>query len=276
MKSWSGRWAGLVAVVLVFSAMGCGSREGDLRVVVKHAQGLVEDSKVTWRGTEVGRVSAVHPVAGQLMIEVELFSAFRGVLRQGAAAKPMNGIFTGFEPILEIYGGDAADAQSLAHGALIPEATELQSLRHGPYLRWAGVAGVLLIVGLLLRGAKRAIVLTLAIACLAGSLWVLKQQWLRHKADLLAPETEARLEELANSTIRSPEAADAWRTIRADVNALALEARQQSYELATSAWVQVDATLKRRASELDAQGNTAAAQELSSLRQKVGSLVSER
>ncbi len=275
MKSSSGKWMGLVTVVLMLGALGCGSREGDLRVAVKNAQGLVEDSKVTWRGTEVGRVSAVRPVAGQLMIEVELFSAYRGALRQGAAAKPMNGIFTGFEPILEIYGGDVADAQPLAQGALIPEATELQSLRYGPYLKWAGVAGVLLIVGLLLRGVKRAIFLVLAIACLAGSFWVLKQQWQRHKTDIMAPETEARLEELANTTIRSPEAADAWRSIRSDVNALALAARQQGYVLTTSAWVQVDAALQRRVKELDAQGNTAAVEELSKLREKVGSLISE-
>lgn len=261
---------------LALGIAGCKERSADLSVRVKDAQGLTENSRVTWRGTDVGKVLEVRPEAGALAIQVELYPSYRQAIRQGAAAKPMNGIFTHFEPVLAIYGGDDAAAPILSQGAVILEATELQAWRYGPYLKWIAVAGVLMILGLILRGAKRLLCLALAVACLLGGFWVMKQQWLRHKADLVTPETEARLEELANSTIRSPEAADAWRTISSDVTALTLEARKHGYALATSAWVQVDDSLKRRASELEAQGNASAAEELSSLRQKVGSLITER
>ncbi len=264
----------LAGAVLLLAA--CAPRDADLRVPVRDAQGLVADSKVMWKGSEVGRVRQVHPEAGQLVVDVDLLPAYRGTLREGAVAKPMNGIFTRFVPVLEIYGGDDPAAPPLSRGAVLPEATELQSLRHGPYLAWAVAAGVLLLVGLLLRGLRRLLVLALALACLAGALWVVKQQWARHGSDLVGPETEARLEEMANATIRSPDAADAWQGIRTDVHALAREARTAGLQAATSAWAKIDSALLDRAAGLESQGNAAGARELNDLRERMGALISDR
>ena len=255
---------------------GCRGRGSDLLVSVQDARGLATESKVLWKGTEVGQVKAVRPEAGRLMIEVELWPSYRGALRQGAIAKPMNGVFTRFVPVLEIYGGDDPGAAPLAHGAVLPEATNVQTFRHGPYLKWVGVAGILLLIGLLLRGVKRFLLLLLALVFLTGGLWVMRQQWLRHKSELLGPQTEARLEELANNTIKSPEAADAWRIMRSDINALVVEARTRSYQAATSAWAQVDMSLKRRIDDLESQGQVEAAEELSTLHQRLADLIPDR
>lgn len=267
-----GRVAGLaVAALVAVVASGCGDRRPDLTASVGDAKGVGIESQVVWNGAEVGRVVAVRPEGGRLALDIELGPAYRGQLRQGLVAKPMNGVFTGFTPVLELYGGDDPAAPALERGALIGEATVLQAARHGPYLTWAGIGGGLLLVGMVLRGAKRFVAFLLAAAFLAASLWVLTRQWQRHGAELIGPETNARLSEFANDTLRSPEAAEAWRAIRGDVGDLAAEARERGRGLATSAWPLMDATLQAQVERLESAGNAGAAGELKALRERIGS-----
>jgi uncharacterized protein YcfL len=269
-------WAQIGLLTLTLACLGlagCSSHEEDFRVLVNNANGVVVDSKVFWKGAEVGRVSVVRPESGRILLGVELFPDYRGQIREGLVAKPLNGIFTKFTPVLDLYGGDDPASLPLAHGALVPEATDVQSLRHGPYLKWAGIAGIFLFIALILKGVRRLLALALAGLFLAASLWVLQQQWRRHKADLIGPETEAQLSELANKTIRSPEAAEAWTLIRADVQELIAETKAQGAGVTSSAWVKVDAEIRQRAATLISQGNTTAAKELSEFSQRVGEMI---
>jgi hypothetical protein len=265
MKALRG-WISVLAVSLTLGlSLGCGEKEAPIKVQLDDAKGLTYRSPVMWKGTEIGWVKAVEPSDGSLLVTLDLHPTYRGVLRHGVVAQPANNVFTKFTPVLQLYGGEDPGSPFLAPGAVIPEASLTQTFQAGPYLKWTGLALGLLVVSLLFRGAKRLIALLFAGLFLAGSLWVLKQQWERHRDDLMTPAVEAKLNELAGKTIRSPEAIAAWEAIQSDVGNLMQEAGVQGKAAVAPGIATLGDMMEQKAKELLEQGNTKAAEELAEL-----------
>jgi hypothetical protein len=259
-------WFSVLLVSLALGvSLGCGEKEAPIKVQLDDAKGLTYRSPVMWKGTEVGWVKSVDPAEGRLLVSLDLHPSYREALRHGVVAQPVNNVFTKFTPMLHLYGGEDPASPILAPGTIIPQASLTQSFQAGPYLKWTGLALGLVVLSLLFRGAKRLIALVFAGLFLAGSLWVLRQQWERHRDDLMTPAMEAKLNELAGKTIRSPEAVAAWESIQRDVGALVQEVGQQGKAAVAPGVESLGSLMEQKAKELIAQGNVKAAEELTEL-----------
>ena len=253
----------LIALALILT--GCGKDSGpDFFIVLDDTHGVQEKSKIIWRGAEAGEVSKIAPQEGKFRIEARLGDAYQGQVHAGVRGRAVNGITTKFKPVIELYGGTDASAPVLPRGARIEESNLLDRAREwSPWLIGCAVAAVIFfIVAKLMKGIFRFVALLASIALLAGSIWLLVQQWRAHKADIISPEVEAQLSELAEKTIHSPAAAAALEAVQRDISALIGKA-------GTSARDTAEKALDAKVAELRKSGQNTAAQELADLRAKL-------
>ena len=246
---------------------GCGDApESDLRVSLKESGGLTANSPVRWRGIDIGRVESVEVAPEGVQVAITLSPEHRRSLRSGASAKAKKAWLEGAAPYLEIFGGSDPQQAVLAHGALLPEAGMVVAMDR-TQLMVAGAA----ILGLtalawILKALRKITAFILALALLAFSTWFFHQQWQRHGSDILGAETEAKLSELADKAIRSPEAQAAWRSIQQDVNAVMSEAGKQGKEALEVLRAAIQKETDAQIDELKAAGKQQAADNLRELK----------
>lgn len=259
----------MILLLGLLSVCGCGKEGTDCYVLLNDAAGVTAGSEVRWRGTEVGSVSQVASEAGKVRVDVDLLPAMEGQLRQGVKAKAMKGVLTDGLPVLELFGGQDPAAPVLAKGSRIEEASALESF---PWKR-AGMFGVVavavLIFLLVLKGIKRLLAFVIAVLFLVFAGWVFKTQWQKHHADVLAPDVEAKLTEMANRTVKSPEAAAVWESMKTEMGDVLARAKESGKTASGEVGEKLKEMMMKKAAELDAAGKAAVAREMTELGQKV-------
>ena len=129
-----------------------------------------------------------------------------------------------------------------------------------------GVAAVgLFVLSLLLRGLLKVLSLVLVIVLLAGAFWFLRDTW-QHRAELLPHEWTA----LAERTLDSPKARDAWQSVQAELAHLSASARERLAAGTDSARRNVQVKLEEKARELRKEGSSAEADQIAHLAELMG------
>lgn len=279
MKKTLGLVLPLIAV-LAFSGSGCGKAKPDLVVLVDNANGVEAKSKVTWRGVEVGEVTAILPESGKIRMDVKLAPDHQGQIRLGATAKAMRNMPGQQAPTLVLFGGTDLNAPLLPEGSQIPEASLLETLQYVNFWDWLIVTGygkpttigvgVLLVVVFIawkiLKGISKLMVLGLAVLLVVGSFWVFRMQWDKHKASLVSPELQQQIDTYLHFDLTSPAAREAWNSIRTDFGDILAQAKERGGAAIDAAKAKAESELAKKADELRTQGNETAAQELEKMK----------
>jgi hypothetical protein len=271
----------LLAVISVLA--GCGKAKPDFFVLAENANGVAAQSKVMWRGVEVGKVTEVSPDAGKIRLDAVLLKEYRGQLRTGIKAKPMKNLTGQGVPVLNLFGGSDTAAPVLPKGSQIPEATFFETLQYTNFWDWFSAAGggkwsviIILVVVLLagiawkvLKGLSRLLILVAAIALVAGSFWVIRQQWDKYKSSMVSPEVQQQVDEMLNFSLQSPEAKEAWQSIKTDINDILDTAKKQGVAATGSIRASIDATISQKAADLRKRGKEAAAAEIEQIKDTI-------
>ncbi len=256
------RW--LFALVASILFAGCNRAGADFFIVAGNAKDLAAGSKVMWRGEEVGDVLAVVPQGREVRIEATLREGFREKMRADLRAAPVRNALHGNRPVLELYGGENAKAPKIQRGQEVPLAGVFDSLRARSWLSRenlfiaGGIVGVVLLY-FVVRGIIKLLTFFLTIAICAAVLWFTRERWMQYGHDFAGPEFEAKLSRLAEQTIHSPAAAEAWRGIQRQLAGLGEKTADA-----------VKQKLFAKAEDLHKKGDDDAAEELSHLRERVG------
>ena len=129
-----------------------------------------------------------------------------------------------------------------------------------------GVAAVaLFVLSLLLRGLLKVLSLVLVIVLLAGAFWFLRDTW-QHRAELLPREWTA----LAERTLDSPKARDAWQSVQSELAHLSASARERLAAGTDGARRNVQAKLEAKARELRKEGSSMEADQIAHLAELMG------
>lgn len=266
-RFWVGGLAGLTLLA------GCGGP--DFHVRVGDAKGLEKGAPIIWRGTEVGTVAKVTPVASGVRIDATLQPAARGQLRADVRAAVESGALTGGKTILRLYGGTDPAATQLKRGQEISEATVvdrsgLRTILNSRQMFLAAIVGLGALLALVFsKGLLRLVVGVATIAAVAAVGWILWRDWERGGGTVLPTPLVKQINDIANQTFRSAEAIAAWKIIEADLEDLANKAREGS---ATGLQKSRDAAtrlLDEQIARLRAQGKEAAAQDLETVKQNL-------
>lgn len=270
-------------VFLTLGMAGCGKAKPDFFVLAENANGVAVQSKVMWRGVEVGKVTAVSPDAGKIKLDVVLLKEYRGQLRTGIKAKPMKNLTGQGVPVLNLFGGSDPAAPVLPKGSQIPEATFFETLQYTNFWEWFSAAGggkwpviiilvVILLTGIawkVLKGLSRLITLVVAIALVAGSCWVIRYQWDKYKSSMVSPEMQQQVDEMLNFNLQSPEAKEAWQSIKTDVSEILNTAKKQGASATGSVRAAIDVKISQKAADLRKQGKEAAATEIERIKDTI-------
>ena len=129
-----------------------------------------------------------------------------------------------------------------------------------------GVAAVaLLVLSLLLRGLLKVITLVLVLVLAAGAFWFFRDTW-KHRAELLPQEWTA----LADRTLDSPKAREAWQSVQTELSHLSATAREHLAAGTDAARRNVQAKLEAKARELRKAGSSAEADQIAHLAELMG------
>ena len=121
-----------------------------------------------------------------------------------------------------------------------------------------GIAAVaLLVLSLLLRGLLKVITLALVVVLAAGVFWFLRDG-LGAQSDMLPHEWT----KLADGTLDSQKARDAWQAVQAELAKLSTDARSRLSAGTDDARRVVVAKLQARAQKLRKEGSTAEAEQI--------------
>ena len=270
------------SLVLLFSALlliGCAEHErvSSLYTSLDNAEGLVPGSPVLWRGVQIGTVESLQLGDSGVSVAIDLSPEYRGQLREGARAKVMRGVMTRNQPALQIYGGTDTERAALPNGAVIPEATFLDTYpdhflyKHRTWLI-AGIA-ILVVCIFVLKGIMKLFFIGLALLACVVAFWILQQQWDRHKDVVLTPEIEARLDAMANETIRSPQVVEYWNSLRGDMSIILDQARERGNQAAAWTKERVSELISEKVDEARDKGEEAVAEELIRLKGRLESML---
>jgi hypothetical protein len=170
----------------------------------------------------------------------------------------------GNRPVLELYGGENQKAPKIQRGQQVATAGVFDSIRGGPWVTRenvfivGGIVGVVLLF-FVVRGIIRLLTFLLTIAVCAAVLWFTRDRWMQYGHDIAGPEFEAKLSRLAEQTIHSPAATEAWSAIQRQIAGLGEKTADA-----------VKQKLSAKAEDLHKKGDDTAAEELSHLRERVG------
>ena len=129
-----------------------------------------------------------------------------------------------------------------------------------------GIAAVaLLVLSLLLRGMLKVITLALVVVLVVGGFYFFRDTW-EHRAELLPREWTA----LAERTLDSPKAREAWQSVQAELGHLSATAREHLAAGTDSARRKVQAKLEAKARELRGEGSAAEADQIARLAEQMG------
>ncbi len=256
------RW--LIVLFVLFLVAGCDRSDADFFIVVENAKDLTVGSKVVWHGEDVGEVVSVEPQGREVRIAANLREPFREKLRADLRASPAKNPLHGKRPVLELYGGGNPKAPKIQRGQEVVAAGVMNSLRTHSWLTRgnlfiAGAGLALVLMYFVVRGIIRLFTFFLTIAVCAALLWFTRDQWMQYGRDFAGPEFEAKLSRLAEQTIHSPAAVEAWHGIQRQIAGLGEKAADAVKE-----------KLSTKAEELHKKGDDDAAEELSHLRERVG------
>ena len=124
-----------------------------------------------------------------------------------------------------------------------------------------GIAAVvLLVLSLLLRGLLKVITLALVVVLAAGVFWFLRDGLAAH-SDALPHEWTA----LAERTLDSKKARDAWQTVQSELSKLSTDARARLSAGTDDARRIVVAKLEAKAQKLRKEGSAAEAEQIARL-----------
>ncbi len=131
---------------------------------------------------------------------------------------------------------------------------------------WCGIAAVaLLVLSLLLRGMLKVITLALFVVLACGAIYFLRDTW-EHRSELLPREWAA----LAERTLESPKAREAWQAVQAELGHLSATARERLAAGTDSARRTVQTKLEAKARELRKDGSNAEAEQIARLAEMMG------
>lgn len=252
--------------VWVLLLAGCSREQApDFYILLSDGKGLVPGSQVVWRGTVMGSVTRVAPEEGKLRADVRLAPEMKGRLHTGIKGRASGGSV----PVLELFGGEDPGRPPLAPGARMEEATVLEAFPWHLAAIAAGVVVLLVIVFLIAQGIKKLFALAFAVVLLAFAGFFFRGQWSKYHGQILSADVEARLTEMADSAIHSPEATAAWNDLKGSVNGILDKAKLDSKESLAKVKEDVKARIDLKAAELQDKGQSAAREELENLKKKV-------
>lgn len=131
---------------------------------------------------------------------------------------------------------------------------------------WCGIAAVaLLVLSLLLRGMLKVITLAFVVVLAAGAFYFFRDTW-EHRSELLPREWAA----LAERTLESPKAREAWLSVQTELGHLSATAREHLAAGTDSARRKVQEKLEAKVRELRKAGSTAEAEEIARLAESMG------
>jgi hypothetical protein len=149
--------------------------------------------------------------------------------------------------------------------AAAPEADGWRHWVSDKVLICAAAAVGLFILSLLLRGLLKVISLVLVLVLVAGAFWLLRDTW-EHRAELLPREWT----ELAQHTLDSPKAQEAWKSVESELAHLSATARERLAAGTDSARRNVQAKLEAKARELRKEGSSSEADQIAHLAELMG------
>ena len=124
-----------------------------------------------------------------------------------------------------------------------------------------GIAAVaLLVLSLLLRGLLKVITLAIVVVLAAGVFWFLRDGW-TGRSELLPHEWT----KLADSTLDSQKARDAWQSVQSELTKLSTDARSRLAAGTDDARRVLVAKLEAKAQKLRKEGNAAEAEQVARL-----------
>jgi hypothetical protein len=131
---------------------------------------------------------------------------------------------------------------------------------------WCGIAAVaLLVLSLLLRGMLKVITLAFVLVLAAGAFYFFRDTW-EHRSELLPREWVA----LAERTLESPKAREAWLSVQTELGHLSANTREHLAAGTDSARRRVRDKLEAKARELRKDGNSAEAEQIARLAERMG------
>ena len=274
----------LVPLFLIFGAasfflFGCADHDttADLYATMENAEGLTPGSPVMWRGVQIGTVDSLQLTDAGVSVAINVLPEHRGQLRDDARAKVTRSVLTRNLPSLQIYGGTDASRNLLSRGAVIPEATFMDTYpdhflyKHRTWII-AGIA-ILVVCVFVLKGIMKLFFIGLALLACVIAFWVLQQQWDRHKHTILTPEIEARLDAIANDTIRSPQVVEYWESVREDMSVILDQARERGNQASTWTKERVSELISNKVDQARDKGEEAVAEELIRLKGRLESML---
>lgn len=131
---------------------------------------------------------------------------------------------------------------------------------------WCGIAAVaLLVLSLLLRGMLKLITLAFVLVLAAGAFYFFRDTW-EHRSELLPREWSA----LAERTLESPKAREAWQSVQTDLGHLSATARDRLAAGTDSARRMLQTKIEAKAREFRKAGSTTEAEQFARLAEKMG------
>lgn len=131
---------------------------------------------------------------------------------------------------------------------------------------WCGIAAVaLLVLSLLLRGMLKVITLAFVVVLAAGAFYFFRDTW-AHRSELLPREWAA----LAERTLESPKAREAWQSVQTELGHLSATARDRLAAGTDSARRTLQTKLEVKARELRKEGSNAEAEQIARLSESMG------
>lgn len=263
-----------VAAGFVLAAWACiltGCQPGDtedFHVYLKDAKGLTQGDVVRWRGVRVGEVSSVDMEQGRVCVRAKLSPDYQGKIRSGVKAKPYRKFMGIEDSSLELFGGHDSSMPVLPAGSEVPEAGIVDRVPRKYIAIAAGVFVLVALFALLLKGIVRVLLVLFALGLVGFSIFFFSLQWKKYGTDVVGPETEARIAEIANEVLQSPEAQAAWEGMQTDMADAFSEARKQGGKVSDAAKERLAEVLEKKIAELTAGGQQNAAEEIAKLRKQ--------
>ncbi|MBN1670711.1 MAG: MCE family protein [Kiritimatiellae bacterium] len=253
------------AVVLV-----CGCERRAFRAYFEDARDLSVPANVERAGVVIGRVDAIHCRPKRVRVDFSVAPEHAGRVGHGMKARIARKVFGLGGSVLKVYGEpDPAVPATLREGrAPNRVVVALPFWACLPPVAWAVPA--LACVGLLMaRRTRKVAGCLLAAALLGAGAWFLAPRWKDYRDRIVAPSMEKRLDQLAEKTVQSPEAADAWEDILDGMDDVLAGAQTQGKAAARAAAERLCEALEERAAALKQRGKNEAAADLLKLRDRI-------
>jgi len=259
----------LAALLLAGTLCGCIARD-TVHVYLAEIGGLDVGSPVQYGRDEIGTVHAIQKKQDRALLDIKLAPDQQDRIIPGMRARPARRLLELGKPVLKIYGKPDRPMPLFPIGANVPDGIVFRN----PFLNAYTTTTVLVVAGILVvllafKGLRKVLGLLLLVAIAAGLFFFLQSRWDEYKEVLQSTDLEKKLDRLAEKTVRSPDAVEAWELTRESMAEMLGEAKSKGGAALEDARETLCGKLEEKAGHLRDQGKKRAAEELERLRDRI-------